>query len=84
MSQHSTGVTRGAPRVVVATSVQGLEGAAVEVVDLRSDQHPDRVMLRVGDIDTGVSLIDDLPAVWAVIVDADRQLTHLDNQRRLR
>jgi hypothetical protein len=84
MSQHSTGATRGAPRVAVATSVQGLEGAAVELVDMRSEQHPERVLLRVGDVDAGVSLVDDLAAVWAVVVEADRRLAHLADQRRPR
>jgi hypothetical protein len=61
-----------------------LEGAAVELVDMRSEQHPERVLLRVGDADTGVSLIDDLAVVWAVVVEADRQLARLDEKRRSR
>lgn len=84
MAQHSTGATREAPRVAVATRVHGLEGAAVELVDMRSEQHPERVLLRVGHADAGVSLIDDLAAVWAVVVEADRLLARLDEERRSR
>jgi predicted mannosyl-3-phosphoglycerate phosphatase (HAD superfamily) len=82
MAQHSTTATRGAARVTVATRVQGLEGAAVELIDLRSERHPERVLLRLGDADAAVSLIDDLATVWAVIVEADRQLARLADQRR--
>jgi hypothetical protein len=82
MAQHSTTATRGHPRVTVATRVQALEGAAVELIDLRSERHQERVLLRVGDADAAVSLIDDLPTVWAVIVEADRQLARLADQRR--
>lgn len=82
MAQHSTSATREAPRVAVVTRIHGLEGAAVEVVDIRSEQHPERVLLRVGDADAGVSLIDDLATVWAVVVEADRQLARLNDQRR--
>jgi predicted mannosyl-3-phosphoglycerate phosphatase (HAD superfamily) len=82
MPQHSTAATRGAPRVAVATSVEGLEGAAVELIDLHSERHRERVLLRFGDNDAGVSLIDDHAAVWALIVEADRQLARLADQRR--
>jgi hypothetical protein len=83
MSEHRTPSAQSALRVV-ATSIQGLEGARVELVDLTSERHPDRVALRFGDSDTSVSLTDDLPVMWALIVEADRQLAHLVARRRPR
>ena len=84
MAEHRAAAARGAPRVVVATSVQGLGGATVELIDLNTERHPDRVVLRFGDDDAGVSLTDDLAIVWVLIVEADRQLTRLVEHRRLR
>jgi hypothetical protein len=49
-----------------------------------SERHPDRVALRFGDSDTSVSLTDDVSVVWALIVEADRQLAHLVGHRRPR
>ena len=84
MSEHRTPSVQSALRVAATTSIQGLEGARVELVDLTSERHPDRVALRFGDSDTSVSLTDDLPVVWALIVEADRQIAHLVAHRRPR
>ena len=82
MAEHPTAAARGAPRVAVATSVQGLEGAVVELIELNSEGHSDWVLLRFCDTDAGVSLIGDHATVWALIVEADRQLARLTDQRR--
>jgi hypothetical protein len=84
VSEHRTPCPRGALRVAATTSIQGLEGARVELVDLTSERHPDRVALRFGDSDTSVALTDDVLLVWALIVEADRQLAHLVAHRRPR
>ena len=82
MPEHPTAAVPGAPRVAVATSVQGLEGAVVELIELSSEGHSDWVSLRFCDTDAGVSLIGDHATVWALIVEADRQLARLADQRR--
>lgn len=84
MAEHRAAAARGAPRVAIATSVEGLEGATVELIDLTTERQRDRVLLRFGDDDACVSLTDDLAVVWALIVEADRQLARLTDQRRPR
>ena len=84
MAEHRAPAARSTLRVGVATNIQGLEGARVELVDLTTERHPDRVSLRFGDNDASVSLTDDLPVVWALIVEADRQLARLVAHRRPR
>ena len=84
MAEHRAPAARSALRVGVATNIQGLEGARVELVDLGTERHPDRVSLRFGDNDASVSLTDELPVVWAMIVEADRQLARLVTHRRPR
>ena len=78
----STTATRGAPRVGVVTSVQGLEGAHVELIDLETEHH-DQVVLRFGHRDGGVAPTDDVNVVWALIVDANH-LARLVDRRRTR
>jgi hypothetical protein len=68
----------------VATTFEGLDGARVELTDLATERHSERVMLRFGDNDAGVSLADDLAVVWGLIVEADRRLARLSERRRAR
>jgi hypothetical protein len=63
---------------------QGLEGAPLERAHLQSDRHPNRVVLRFGDEDAGVSLIDSSSADSASIVEADRLLARLADHGRPR
>lgn len=84
MREHRAAAARGAPRVAVTANAEGLEGARVELVDLTSEHDRGRVALGFGDTDAGVSLTDDLDVVWALIVEADRQLARLADHRRAR
>jgi hypothetical protein len=56
--------------------------ASVEVEDQATADDPGTVSVRMGDDDTAVVLQGDLRTIQRLIVEADRQLSHLQHHRR--
>jgi hypothetical protein len=61
-----------------------LARATVELEDLATDSSPSEAMVRIGDDTAGIRLVGDLITIQGLLADADRQLTHLHQQRRSR
>jgi len=69
------------PPVRADVVLSQLARAGVELEDQATDTRPETVSLRIGDESTGVLFCGDLGVVQRLIVEAGRQLRHLQHRR---